>query len=120
MRPPEASPGAVDALRQEIPNGGTSLHKAFAIIPTLPSPPDNIILLTDGLPTMAGRKPHGYKVSPKKRFNHFVAATRTLPTGVPINVILYPMEGDPRAASAFWRLAINTRGSYFCPSEDWP
>jgi hypothetical protein len=40
--------------------------------------------------------------------------------GVPINVILLPMEGDPMAAAAYWRLAQITRGSFLSPSEDWP
>jgi hypothetical protein len=30
------------------------------------------------------------------------------------------MEGDPMAASAFWRLAQTTRGSLISPAEDWP
>ena len=91
------------------------------MIRRLPSPPDNIILLTDGLPTMGTGKPVGYKVSATKRLpvlrrGRAPAARRRLP----VNVILYPMEGDPQAASAFWRLAINTGGSYFCPAKDWP
>ncbi|MHC4993175.1 MAG: VWA domain-containing protein [Planctomycetota bacterium] len=117
---PEDLARAVDALRERIPENGTSLHHAFSVIGRLPSPPDNVILLTDGLPTMAEKKPFGYKVSPKKRFSLLVSAANLLPAGLPINVILYPMEGDPQAASAFWRLAIETRGSYFCPAKDWP
>ena len=96
------------------------MHHAFAVIDRLPERPDNIILLTDGLPTMKTSKPMGYKVSSKKRFGYFRSAVSQLPSGIPVNVILYPMEGDPRAASAFWRLAIETRGSYFCPARDWP
>jgi len=110
----------VDELRKVIPEKGTSLHHGFGVVSRLPAPPDNIILLTDGLPTMGDRKGWGYKVSAKKRFSLFIDAANRLPRGVPVNVILYPMEGDPRAASAFWRLAINTNGSYMCPSEDWP
>ncbi len=40
--------------------------------------------------------------------------------GVPINVILFPMEGDPMAAVLFWKLAIDTRGSFLTPTSDWP
>lgn len=117
---PEDLERAVAALETRIPTGGTSLHHAFDVVSRLPAAPDNIILLTDGLPTMAEQKPWGYKVSEKKRLNLFKAAMAKLPKGVPVNVILYPMEGDPRAASAFWRLALDTRGSYFCPAKDWP
>ncbi|MHC5004146.1 MAG: vWA domain-containing protein [Planctomycetota bacterium] len=117
---PDDLNGTVNALRERVPEGGTSLHHAFGVLGRMSTAPDNVILLTDGLPTMARRKPFGYKVSPRKRLQLFIDAANTLPGGVPVNVILYPMEGDPRAASAFWRLAIATRGSYMCPSEDWP
>jgi hypothetical protein len=45
---------------------------------------------------------------------------RGLPAGIPVNVILFPMEGDPVAASAFWKLAQATGGSFMSLSEDWP
>jgi len=117
---PDDLASAVNALKERAPEKGTSLFNAFTAIDRLPTRPDNIILLTDGLPTMQTSRPLGYKVSAKKRLSLFYAAVRELPGGVPVNIILYPMEGDPRAASAFWRLAISTRGSYFCPAGDWP
>jgi len=43
-----------------------------------------------------------------------------LPGGIPVNVLLYPMDGDPEAAGYLWRLAIDTKGSFMTPSEDWP
>ena len=82
--------------------------------------PDNIFLLTDSLPTMGARKPLSKRVSGKKRLKLFKEAVQKLPSGVPVNVIMYPMEGDPLAASVFWRLAAETNGSFFCPSGDWP
>ena len=42
----------VEALRKSYPQGPTSLHVAFNAIKTLEPKPDNIYLLTDGLPTM--------------------------------------------------------------------
>ena len=42
------------------------------------------------------------------------------PEHVPVNILLYPMEGDPMAAPAYWKLAIATRGSFLTPSKDWP
>jgi hypothetical protein len=30
------------------------------------------------------------------------------------------MEGDPMAASEFWKLAITSRGSFMSLSKDWP
>jgi hypothetical protein len=43
-----------------------------------------------------------------------------LPKSIPVNIILMPMEGDPFAASEFWKLAMETQGSFLAPSRDWP
>ena len=51
---------------------------------------------------------------------NFNRAVRQLPVGVPVNVILLPMEGDPQAAPAFWVLALRTGGSMLAPAEAWP
>jgi hypothetical protein len=59
-------------------------------------------------------------VSSSKRLKLFQEAIKKLPAGIPVNIILYPMEGDPLAADAYWRLAKRTKGSFFCPSKDWP
>ncbi|MBL0712859.1 MAG: VWA domain-containing protein [Desulfosarcina sp.] len=111
---------AVDRLYQTAPHKGTSLVNAFEALNRMQPPPDNIFLLTDGLPTMGAGKPWRRKVSSKKRLSLFNDAIRKLPAKVPVNVIQFPLEGAPDAASAFWRLATRTRGSYFCPSADWP
>ena len=112
--------GAVGRLRQVVPQKGTSLLNAFNAMAEMKPTPDNIFLLTDGLPTMGARKPWGKTVSGDKRLSLFRDATSKLPKGVPVNVILYPMEGDPLASSFFWRLATLTNGAFFCPSRDWP
>jgi hypothetical protein len=110
----------VDRLRKVIPQKGTSLVNAVNALREMRPLPDNIFLLTDSLPTMGARKPLSKRVSGKKRLKLFKEAVRKLPGGVPVNVIMYPMEGDPLAASVFWRLAAETNGSFFCPSRDWP
>ena len=110
----------VDRLRKVIPQKGTSLVNAVNALREMRPSPDNIFLLTDSLPTMGARKPLSKRVSGKKRLKLFKEAVRKLPGGVPVNVIMYPMEGDPLAASVFWRLAAETNGSFFCPSRDWP
>ena len=111
---------SVDRMRKLVPQKGTSLLNAFKAIKTMNPPPDNLFLLVDSLPTMGSKKPWGKRVSGKKRLSLFHDAIRQLPAGVPVNIILYPMEGDPFAASAFWKLAADTRGSFFSPSKDWP
>ncbi len=108
------------ALQQITPKGGTSLINTFLAISQLDPLPDNIFLITDGLPTQGGRAPKENTISGPKRLKLFNEAVDTLPKGVPVNVILEPMEGDPMAAAAFWQLAQITRGSFLSPSKDWP
>jgi hypothetical protein len=110
----------VDALRAMYPQGPTSLHAAFNAIERLDPQPDNIYLLTDGLPTMGDVMPTRQGVNAKDRADHFIRAIRQLPVGVPVNTILLAMEGDPQAAPAYWELAIRTGGSMLAPAEDWP
>jgi len=110
----------VERMRELEPRKGTSLFNGFDAAAGMKPAPDNIFLLTDSLPTMGAKKPWGKRVSGAKRLRLFKEAIRRLPSRVPVNIILYPMEGDPMAANAFWRLAKDTRGSFFCPSRDWP
>ena len=110
---------AADQIRNIVPEKGTSLLNAFTAMGAMQPPPDNIFLLTDGLPTMGSDKPWRKRVSASKRLSLFKEAIRKLPRA-PVNVILYPMEGDPMAADAFWRLAQSTHGSFLSPSRDWP
>jgi hypothetical protein len=111
---------AVEKLRRLAPEKGTSLINAFEAAARMSPPPDNLFLLTDGLPTMGRDKPWGHRVSADKRLSLFREAVQRLPAGLPVNTILFPMEGDPLAASEFWRLAVDTRGSFICPPKDWP
>ena len=111
---------SVNRMRQVIPQKGTSLVNAFKAIGNMKPAPDNIFMLVDGLPTMGTSKPLRKRVSGDKRMKLFKEAVRKLSGRIPVNIILYPMEGDPRAADAYWRLAKNTRGSFFCPAKDWP
>jgi Mg-chelatase subunit ChlD len=110
----------VAALRETAPDNGTSLYHAFDAARSLSPEPDNIILLTDGLPTQGEGPPPRRTVSGKDRLRLFDRALDRLPRGVPVNVILYPMEGDPMASAAFWKLAMATRGSLITPSSAWP
>lgn len=107
-------------LRKITPSGGTSLEKAFASLQTLSPSPDNIFLITDGLPTQGSRAPRGTKISGSDRQKLYREAIKQLPRNVPVNIILAPMEGDPMAASEFWQLAQVSRGSFMSPSRDWP
>ena len=111
---------AVKLLRKTVPDDGTSLHAAFSVVARMNPRPDNVYLLVDGLPTHGRSPPRGPTVSGKQRLKNFERAKRELPHDVPVNVILFPMEGDPHAANSFWQLARETRGSFMSPSLDWP
>jgi hypothetical protein len=110
----------VAALRASHPQGGTSLHAGFNALKLLEPQPDNIYLLVDGLPTMGDVAPTRPGVNAEDRLDHFRRAVRQLPVGVPINIIMFAMEGDPYAAPAFWELSLRTGGSLLAPAEDWP
>lgn len=111
---------AIDRLYNLVPEKGTSLANAFEALRQMRPAPENVFLITDGLPTIGTDEPWFKKVSGEKRLKLFNRAVKLLPDKVPVNVILFPLEGDPAAASAYWKLAALTRGAYFCPSPDWP
>lgn len=108
------------ALRQILPENGTSLYNAFDVLNQFSEPPDNIFLITDGLPTQGDTPPRRTTVSGRDRLELFRRAVKRLPAGVPVNIVLAPMEGDPMAASEFWQLAQVSRGSFMSPASDWP
>lgn len=110
----------LSSARQIAPIGGTSFHRAFSVIGSLDPRPDSVVILTDGLPTQGGSAIGPGMVSAQERLNFFVDSIQLIPADVAVNTLLFPMEGDPFAASAFWQLAISTKGSFITPSRDWP
>ncbi|HSG97192.1 MAG TPA: hypothetical protein VLA11_04310 [Woeseiaceae bacterium] len=111
---------AVRILRRTVPKNGTNMHSAFEVAKKLSPPPDNIILLVDGMPTMEAATTDADVIGPSQRLNLFSRATRLLPSGIPVNVMLFPMEGDFEAPISFWSLALVTGGSFMTVSRDWP
>lgn len=109
-----------DQLYQWAPNGGTSLINAYQAIQQLEPRPDNLFLITDGLPTQGEKAGRKKTISGRDREKLFRQSLKVIPKGLPVNVILYPFEGDPRAAASFWRLAIASQGSFLSPAKDWP
>ena len=112
--------GSIEAIKKTIPQGGTSLHNAFALAAQMEPKPDNIFLIIDGLPTMGIEPSKKSTINNKDRIELFTSALNLLPNGSPVNVILFPMEGDPIAAPSYWRLAQISGGSFLAPPEDWP
>ena len=111
---------AIDRLTDLRPQGGTSLVKLTEKLAALNPLPDNVYLVTDSLPTQGAGRPRRATISGTDRLKLFGDALRKLPPQVPINVILFPMEGDPLASAAFWNLARTSGGAYMAPSRDWP
>ena len=111
---------AVENLRQQVPHGGTSLVKLILTLRELSPIPDNIYLITDGLPTQGENPPRSATVSGTRRLDLFGEAINRLPKQIPVNIILFPMEGDPMASAAFWNVARVTGGAFISPSWDWP
>ena len=116
----ETLAGMIAALHKLIPGQGTSLANGFKTAAALLPRPDNILLITDGLPTMGTGKSRHKVVSGEQRLQFFERAVKLLPKNIPVNTILFPMEGDPMAAVLFWKLAVDSHGSFLTPTRDWP
>jgi hypothetical protein len=103
-----------------VPQGGSNLEAAFRAIAAMSPRPDNVYLITDGLPTQGSRPSGARTVSPRDRLRLFSDALQVMPQNIPVNTILLPMEGDPGAAAAYWQLGLLSGGSFLTPSRDWP
>jgi hypothetical protein len=111
---------AMRVLRRTAPEGGTNMKAAMNVVLSMTPPPDNIILLVDGLPTMDGPTSKSKTVSGAERRRLFSNALRELPSGIPVNIFLYPLEGDFEAPFLYWLLAYRSGGSLISVSKDWP
>jgi hypothetical protein len=107
-------------LRELAPLHGTNLESALSKSLSFTPRPDNIILVTDGLPTLGSRGQGAKTITADKRLKLFEQAVKRVPADVPINVILFPLEGDPLAPVSYWKLAAATNGSFLTPTRDWP
>ena len=117
---PKVLAQAIDGLRATDPADGTSLINAFAAIRSLTPMPDQVVIVTDGMPTQGAQKPLRRFVNAAQRSRLFDEAERSLPQGVPVDVILLPMQGDLPAPHKFWTLARATGGNFLMPARDWP
>ncbi len=111
---------AIRNLRRTVPKNGTNMYAAFQVIKDMNPRPDNVILLVDSMPTMDAETSNKTRIGAGERLNLFTAATQLVPSGIPMNIMLYPMEGDARASVSFWALALKSRGSFITVSHDWP
>lgn len=116
----EATRQVLSHLKEIIPGGSANLERAFMSAQKLNPKADNIILITDGLPTQSNSLRVGNVIGERERIQMFKAAAEEIPYNTPINIILFPMKGDPTAAALFWKLAFRTKGSLVSPSKNWP
>jgi len=110
----------MQALEMLIPADGTSLYNAFAAARALTPLPDQIVLITDGLPTQGKSVGLRRYVNSAERMRLFDEALGQLPEHVPIDCVLLPMQGDLQAAHRFWHLARVSDGTLLMPAQDWP
>lgn len=90
-----AMSGALEKLHKTVPGDGTSIENAFIALNALNPRPDNVIMVTDGLPTQGASAPLMRKtIDGDARLKLFERAFAKYPRTVPFNVILMPMEGD--------------------------
>jgi von Willebrand factor type A domain len=110
----------VEALGALVPADGTSLINAFAAVKQMTPLPDQVILITDGLPTQGKSAGFRKSIDAGARARLFDDAVGELPDKVPVDVILLPMKGDLPAAHRFWQLTRFTQGTLLMPAKDWP
>jgi hypothetical protein len=111
---------AINGIAKIIPGQGTNMAMVFQAAMDMQPRPDNIFLITDGLPTQDDKSSNTGTVSGAERMKIFNRSMDLILPGIPVNTLLLPLEGDTFAASAFWRLAIATRGAFVTPARDWP
>ncbi|MEJ0038198.1 MAG: vWA domain-containing protein [Gammaproteobacteria bacterium] len=111
---------SLEAMHNLVPENGTSLVNAFTAARNFIPRADQIILITDGLPTQGKSEGFGKYITAARRARLFDDSIGSLPDGVPIDTILLPLKGEPQAEHRFWELARLTHGSLFMPSRDWP
>jgi hypothetical protein len=108
------------ALQAVVPENGTSLAKAFIEVRKLNPAPDQIVVITDGLPTLGSGPPRFKYINAHQRARLFDESIALIPDKVPVDVVLLPLEGELPAAHRYWGLARITRGVFLMPSKDWP
>ncbi|MGQ8364516.1 vWA domain-containing protein [Glaciecola sp. 1036] len=121
-------------LNALVPQNGTNLQAALNEIRRSMPNMTHLYIITDGLPTLVETgagfptsrscKPYQGQqatITGQCRMDVFAHTMKTNPlTGVVTNVILFPLEGDPSAPSAYWGWAQQTRGTFIAPAGTWP
>ena len=118
------------------PEGATNLKAALQATARLSPSPRQVLIITDGLPTLPGatplrslrgcprvNRPNAPIVSGDCRMSVFLNAVRVAEqqlAGTRFDVILLPIEGDAQAAHGYWLLAALSGGRLLTPAFGWP
>lgn len=126
----------VNAIAQRHPDGPTNLKSALEAASRMRPLPAQIMLITDGYPTMptqgrmrplrnchtsSGRS--SILITPQCRLEVFKDARRMAERSlkhVRIDVILLPLEGDSNSIYGYWHLASHFGGRLLTPAQGWP
>jgi hypothetical protein len=129
---------SMQKLAQEIielvPHEGTNLQVGLQKIKDSMPGMTDLYVITDGLPTL-GKNSSGLATFTKcgsffgksqtisgecraNLFSHTIKITSL--SGVKVNVILLPLEGDPDAPFFYWKWTASTGGIMISPASTWP
>jgi hypothetical protein len=130
---PASLPSILSDLNGLIPEGGTNLQAGLEMVNKYT--PSNLYIITDGLPT---RGESSYKsLNPFASCSSLTGKSSTISgacriklfqqtikesarSGVQVNVLLLPIEGDPDAINQYWYWSALTGGLVISPASNWP
>lgn len=118
------------------PGGATNLNSVLRYVDENISDATDIYLITDGLPTKTSLSRAVFSVracgiNPLRAqrlvsgecreaiFNSSISNFNNR-GNARVNVILLPMEGDPKASPLYWSWVANLRGMLLSPTNQWP
>ena len=137
QNPYDPAPDPVEtAVNAILPDGPTDLRQVFETAARLSPPPAQIVLVTDGLPTLPGdtplrrlrpcKRPRGNTtplITAECRARIFRDAVKVAERDLPnarIDIVLLPLQGDANAAGEYWSLALSAGGRLLTPAAGWP
>jgi hypothetical protein len=120
--------------RNAMKQNGTNLQIGLSEIRTLNPKISHLYIITDGLPTLGKRSKslrslascaslfsNAKTITGECRLRLFFYSLQQVKmSGIQVNVILLPLEGDPQAPQAYWEWTASTGGLLISPAASWP
>ena len=123
-------------FKKVVPEGGTNLHAAIALMQSSAAGFSNVYLITDGLPTQGEKGKfkvfrsffsgcssitgNAQNISGQCRVKLLKDIIKSYKESAPVNVILLALEGDSDAAGIFWQWTAKSNGMLISPESSWP